>query len=518
MSKYIRDVFNDYKNNNNLLDAVVENVTLYKKHNKLNIIIASEKQIRLSEIVSFEDYLMNRFSLDNARVEIRYENVEIEPTVSRDWPNIISYIARKEPFSKAILTNSKLEIEDNNLTIDLAVKGASFLRAKKFDKALEGLLSNIYNKNFVVDFNDIPEDVYKKRSQDDYVLREKQAFEDLKVKNEEDAIRIKEEKKIAKEKAKADKQAQKEFLIKENQNVEAIAEDSQVTLSDKKEEPKEEEGVIYSGRRFPVNGSYAVPEDTKVEDIPMREDTDMCVAIDGEILGGNIEVKEYTDKKNGKEKAILSFNVFDGTSTIGCTMFLDKEKVKDIKGKLSGAKGLRIEGNAKYSIYSREVEVMVSKAIESTGLKKEKRMDNAEVKRVELHMHTQMSQMDAITPCSDLLKRAIDWGWSSIAITDHGVVQSFPDAHKLLGKVGDKIKVLYGVEGYFCPDKAPAVVNSKGQDIDTTYCVFDLETTGISHLTEKITEIGIIKIKNGEIIDTFESFVNPEKSIPPEVV
>ena len=134
MSKYIRDVFNDYKNNNNLLDAVVENVTLYKKHNKLNIIIASEKQIRLSEIVSFEDYLMNRFSLDNARVEIRYENVEIEPTVSRDWPNIISYIARKEPFSKAILTNSKLEIEDNNLTIDLAVKGASFLRAKKFDK------------------------------------------------------------------------------------------------------------------------------------------------------------------------------------------------------------------------------------------------------------------------------------------------------------------------------------------------------------------------------------------------
>ena len=81
MSKYIRDVFNDYKNNNNLIDAVVENVTLYKKHNKLNIIIASEKQIRLSEIVSFEDYLMNRFSLDNARVEIKYETVEIEPTV-----------------------------------------------------------------------------------------------------------------------------------------------------------------------------------------------------------------------------------------------------------------------------------------------------------------------------------------------------------------------------------------------------------------------------------------------------
>ena len=94
MSKYIRDVFSDYKNNNNLLDAVVENVTLYKKHNKLNITIASEKQIRLGEIVSFEDYLIKRFSLENARLEINYNNVEIEENVSRDWPNIISYIAR----------------------------------------------------------------------------------------------------------------------------------------------------------------------------------------------------------------------------------------------------------------------------------------------------------------------------------------------------------------------------------------------------------------------------------------
>ena len=518
MSKYIRDVFSDYKNNNNLLDAVVENVTLYKKHNKLNITIASEKQIRLGEIVSFEDYLIKRFSLENARLEINYNNVEIEETVSRDWPNIISYIARKEPFSKALLTNSHFTLDDNELSIDLAVKGASFLCAKKFDKALEGLLANLYNRNFKVLFTDVSDDEYKKNVKKDYESREKQAFERLKEKNEEDAIKFKEEKKAAREKAKAERQAQKEFLIKENQNAEAMSTESQVTLSDKKEEPKEEEGVIYSGRRFPVNGGYAMPEETKVENIPMREDTDMCVSIDGEILGGNIEVKEYTDKKNGKEKAILSFNVYDGTSTIGCTMFLDKEKVKDIKGKLSGAKGLKIEGNAKYSIYSKEVEIMVSKAIESTGLVKNKRMDNSEVKRVELHMHTQMSQMDAITPCSDLLKRAIDWGWNSIAITDHGVVQSFPDAHKLLGKVGDKIKVLYGVEGYFCPDKDPAVVNSKGQDIDTTYCVFDLETTGISHLTEKITEIGIIKIKNGEIIDTFESFVNPEKPIPPEVV
>ena len=517
MSKYIKDVFGDYSQNNNLIDAVVENVTLYKKNNKLNVLVASEKQIRLSEIVSFEDYLVNRFSLENARLEIKYENVDIEPTVSRDWPNIISYIARKEPFSKAILSNSKVSIDDNEIMIDLSVKGASFLRAKKFDKGLSNLLGNLYNKTFKIDFNDIDDESYKKKIKAEYEELEKQAFEELQAKSEEDLIRIKEEKKLAKEKAKAEKQAQKEFLIKQNENAIEMSAETQVSISDKKEEPKEE-GIIYSGRRAPVNGSYVQAEEVKIENIPMREDTEMCVLVDGEILDGNIEVKEYTDKKNGKEKAILSFNVFDGTSTIGCTMFLDKEKVKDIKGALSAAKGVKIEGNARFSIYSKEVQIMVSKVLESTGLKKEKRVDEAEEKRVELHMHTQMSQMDAITPCSDLLKRAISWGWKSIAITDHGVVQSFPDAHKLLGKVGDQIKVLYGVEGYFCPDKNPSVVNSKGQDIDTEYCVFDLETTGLSHLTEKITEIGIIKIKNGEIIDTFESFVNPEKPIPEEVV
>ncbi len=212
------------------------------------------------------------------------------------------------------------------------------------------------------------------------------------------------------------------------------------------------------------------------------------------------------------------FNLFDGTSTIGCKAFLPKDKAKDVKGRISKAKGLRIEGPARYSTYSKEVEIMANTIIESTGFKKEKRVDDAEEKRVELHMHTQMSQMDAITPCADLIKRAISWGWKSIAITDHGVVQSFPDAHKLLEKTGDDIKVIYGVEAYFCPDKDPCVSNSKGQDIDTEYCVFDLETTGISHITEKITEIGIIKIKNGEVIDTFETFVNPEKPIPEEVV
>ena len=132
-------------------------------------------------------------------------------------------------------------------------------------------------------------------------------------------------------------------------------------------------------------------------------------------------------------------------------------------------------------------------------------------------MHTQMSQMDAMTSATDLIKRAMKWGMKSIAITDHGVVQAFPEAHKLLGRDNKDMKIIYGVEAYLVPDRVPTISFSKGQDIDTTYCVFDLETTGLSYRTEKITEIGIMKIKGGEVIDTFSCFVNPEKHIPEKV-
>ncbi len=151
-------------------------------------------------------------------------------------------------------------------------------------------------------------------------------------------------------------------------------------------------------------------------------------------------------------------------------------------------------------------------------MKKQERKDEAKVKRVELHMHTQMSQMDGMTSAKDLIKRAMKWGMKSIAITDHGVVQAFPEAHKLLGFDNPDMKVIYGVEAYLVPDKVPSVSFPKGQDIDTTYCVLDLETTGFSFRTEKITEVGIMKVKNGEVIDEFSCFVNPEKPIPQRVI
>ena len=234
------------------------------------------------------------------------------------------------------------------------------------------------------------------------------------------------------------------------------------------------------------------------------------VALDGEIIG-----MEDRELKSGK--TLLSFDLYDGSSSMTCKAFLNKDVSKKVIKRMKNAKGVKISGNAQMDSFSNELTVMANTIVESEGLKKTVRQDNSEVKRVELHMHTKMSQMDAMTSAKDLIKRAMKWGMKSIAITDHGVVQAFPEAHKMLGYDNKDIKIIYGVEAYLAPDNTKTVYNGKGQSIDTTYCVLDLETTGFSAVTEKITEVGIMKVKNGEVIGEFSTFVNPEKHIPERV-
>ena len=509
MQKYIKEVFNDYNLENNLIDTKIENINLYKKTNKLQIKVVSSKQISIKEIESFEEYLVNRFKVNKAFIDINYEDgIIINSSIESDWKDIIRYIAKKEPVGKAILNNSTVSVNNSKLTVNLFMRGAAFLIAQKFDKGLEHLLLNLYNKQYEIEFIEIfsvedEKKLIEKRDEEErkaLIELEKQALIDIETRKEEKRLEAEKEKQRKQE----EEERLKENLRKQNPELAAKIE----AYQNKAPEMQGEESPLIYGRSLTIRTDLV-----KIDDIPTEESTELKVCVDGEILSGSIDSREI---KN--EKVILMFNLFDGTSTIACKAFLEKEKLKPIKDRISKAKGLRIEGVAKYSQYSKEVEIMANTILESTGIKKEKRMDNSDIKRVELHMHTQMSQMDAITPCADLLKRAISWGWKSIAITDHGVVQSFPEAHKFLEKTGADLKVIYGVEAYFVPDKDPCVVNSKNQSIDTEYCVFDLETTGISHITEKITEVGIIKIKNGEIIDTFECFVNPEKPIPQKVV
>ncbi len=140
-------------------------------------------------------------------------------------------------------------------------------------------------------------------------------------------------------------------------------------------------------------------------------------------------------------------------------------------------------------------------------------MDTSPEKRVELHCHTKMSDMDGVSECKDIVKRAMKWGHKAIAITDHGDVQAFPDANHALSP-DDDFKVIYGVEAYLVDDLKDIITDSKGQSLDETFVVFDLETTGFSPDKNKIIEIGAVKVVGGVITDRFSTFVNPEVPIP----
>ena len=268
------------------------------------------------------------------------------------------------------------------------------------------------------------------------------------------------------------------------------------------EEPEEKTPLIL-GRNANIKDTIV-----KVADISIDSGK---IALEGEII--NTDSREL---KSGK--FLVMFDLYDGTSTITCKAFVEAEKAKIVLARLLDAKGVRISGTAQFDPFAKELGVIANVIVETPGKKKQERQDLAKEKRVELHMHTQMSQMDGMTSATDLIKRAMKWGWKSIAITDHGVVQAFPEAHKLLGRDNPDMKIIYGVEAYLVPDKTPSVSFPKGQDIDTEYCVLDIETTGLSFRTEKITELGAVIYKNGEIIKEFECFVNPEKPIPQEVV
>ena len=242
------------------------------------------------------------------------------------------------------------------------------------------------------------------------------------------------------------------------------------------------------------------------------------------VIRGDVLFVETKETKNGR--TILSFAVTDYTSSIKVKSFegaksdSDDEKKEKARKKLekilSGLKKgcyVAVSGRVTFDEFDNEHVLMASSI---TLLDKEVVTDDAEEKRVELHVHTKMSSMDGVSNAKDLINKAADWGHSAIAITDHGVAQAFPEAFDTARKRG--IKVLYGVEGYLCSDELNIAYNVKNEyNLDSEYVVFDLETTGFSPINDSIIEIGAVKISGGEIIDRFSTFVNPHRPIPQNI-
>ncbi len=510
-------------------------------------------------------------------------------------------MTHKYPLAKPmLLLKSKVEVNDNQITVKMHIKGAEFLKLKKSDKTLQKIIKNLLGKDYKIEIQEelnlddmhkyeehikeIEEEQMQKNIvqyvEEEQQVEEQSEFVDIDYQSldiEEPEPQETHQEYIM---GKPSKAREKKIKIKD-----ITANDGRVTLEGRiltceARETKSGKGMInyemYDGTGTISCKSFAkdieegneiakrikeaktikligkanldtyigdvaiiantiIETDTEIPKLPTEvEDSPLIygntlnineplikiadlgvesgkVSIKGEV----IDVEEKKDLKGGK--ALLSIDIYDGTSTMTCKAFVQKEQSDKVINKLQKAKGIQLAGLAQMDTFSNELTIMANTIIETEGIKKETRQDNSEVKRVELHMHTQMSQMDAITSATDLIQRAMDWGMKSIALTDHGVVQAFPEAHKMLGIDNPKMKVIYGVEAYLAVDNTKSVYNGKAQSLDTTYCVLDLETTGFSATHDKITEIGVMKYKSGEVIDEFSCFVNPQMHIPERV-
>ncbi len=276
------------------------------------------------------------------------------------------------------------------------------------------------------------------------------------------------------------------------------------------------------------NPDVVFGRDFEGDHIPIENITDEIgeVIIRGKVLS-------YDEREIAKiEKTILIFTVTDLTDTIGAKIFVKTEQVGEIKEALQKGNFLKIKGVAMMDKFDHELGLSSIAGIKKIPDFTTRRMDNSVRKRVELHCHTKMSDMDGVSEVKDIVKRAYQWGMPAIAITDHGVLQSFPDANHVwedLWKAEkakrkeageeepdkfDFFKVIYGVEGYLVDDLNPLVSGDKGQLLSDEIVVFDIETTGFSPVNDRIIEIGAVKVKDGKVKERFSSFVNPDRPIP----
>ena len=412
--------------------------------------------INKTELFAFCDSICATYCLNNADINIKYENLSFSDEY---YQELLCTIFRQSGTCKAFLTGTTAHLEENNLII----KGLRCGKELLSQNNAEDIMRNIVLSELGINVN---------------IIFDAENF-DMNAYTEE-----------------------KEARIKEIETKAALA------VENKKPEnplPKEvKTGHIY--------GTKITEETIPISEVKVG--MGICV-VEGEIL--DIETREIS--KNGKP-AFMSINIDIGDSSwaFSANLFGKVEKVREIVPSLQAGANYKLRGTLEIDNYSRK-EVFKILSIETLP-SKPVRMDNADEKRVELHLHTKMSAKDAISSASDLIKRAALWGHSAVAITDHGVAQAFPEAMSTAGKINkeeEKIKIIYGTEGYFVNDLPLGINTFKKSYKDEQFVFFDLETTGLKPESEMITEIGAVKFAHGRVVDTFSHLINPKRPIPPNI-
>ena len=292
-------------------------------------------------------------------------------------------------------------------------------------------------------------------------------------------------------------------------------------ISSEEKEKKKKENPSEKKETYSKNKNISVRRSDNPEVLYGRDFDDEPITLDqvveemGEVtFRGKILSREEREIRG--ERTIITLTITDFTDSIHVKMFTKNEMLEGLKGCLNAGDFVKVKGLTALDRFDHELTVSSVVGIKRTADFTTSRMDYAYKKRVELHCHTKMSDMDGVTDASALLKRARAWGMPALAITDHGCVQAFTEASHTVSKDED-FKVIYGVEGYLVDDLKEVVENSKGQSLDDAYVVFDLETTGLSAVHNQIIEIGAVKVEQGKIRERFSTFVNPKVPIPFEI-
>lgn len=392
----------------------------------------------------------------------KYQLMDKEPkaVLADFWDTIRSHVAAQSKVCSGVISDADWDYQDGKMQIFVKHNMAYYLSQKKLDDAVAKLVQEETGLAMSVQFKNVQS-------------------------SEEDRARMEQE-----------QRTKTEELLQQIASATQAAEQAKVSAEVGAVSEAVSRGILF-GKEF--TGTPVKIVDTK---IPGES-----VIVEGNIF--NIEPREIKG-----EKYIVSFDITDKSDSTTVKFFVKRSVFdNELKDKIKKDAYLRVQGEVQFDKYAKEINIM-AKAI-MTAQAPPPRMDTAEEKRVELHLHTQMSSMDGVTPVKTYIKRAIEWGHKAIAITDHGVVQAFPDAMNAADK--SDLKVIYGVEAYLIDDLGNAVFSPRGQNLDDTYVVFDIETTGLSKEKEMITEIGAVKVADGKIIDRFSTFVNPQRPISAEI-
>ncbi len=392
------------------------------------------------------------------------------------YQSLVMELKRREASVNGILTDSTARLENGKLVISLTHGGGDLLVSRHIDRLLSKLISEEFGVNLNVEFDGI-----------------------LSI-DSESPIYIEKQKKH-------EETIKRESVVQEMESYESSMSRSGTP---KKISVRSGETLLPSIIPESIRELYGRP--AKAKPIPINKVTPDIgsVTIWGEIF--SIEEKITRDQ----QRKIITINITDYTASMTLKII---EMVSQCKALDTLSKGMTVvvRGDVEYDKYDHEI-VLRPKSI--CTAEQIKVVDSAEVKRVELHLHTNMSSMDGVNSAAELIKRAADWGQSAIAITDHGVAQAFPDAMNAandLKKKDKKIKVIYGLEAYFVNDLVPAVKGTSEKTLQDEFISFDIETTGLSPNKERITEIGAVRIRNGEIVESFDTFVDPEMPIPSKI-